>query len=409
MTPFNAPVAFVPGAKSLQSRLPAEKTPSNSSAERFKDCLHHAVAKADRQEAQQADRVEETTQERALVADRSEEKRASADRVQEQQRSSQDSVPAETKSPAGQGSRASEEGGRVSRAETTGAVKVHPAETQADPQGGVAAPVQMGQQGVPLGWLQGQFALGFCGVVPEGGEIQMPVGRGQEQMEALLQGVLGARQGGGPMGEVKLAQVENLTLGTVAGPTGSSNVGDAGFKLPDGISLAAETAKISRDMSKSDNVPRLTLTATKPDFAQEMADNIGRLRMISRPGMPEQVRITLDPQDLGELHVRLQMDKNQQVHVTIMAGTDAARDLLTRDLPQLQQAFANNNLGFGGLTVNVGTQSHQGGGEGWRDGGREGHAGAQEEKEVKGLDPMAGRAGWRTSPEMGERALNLFA
>ncbi|MBF0340880.1 MAG: flagellar hook-length control protein FliK [Magnetococcales bacterium] len=96
-----------------------------------------------------------------------------------------------------------------------------------------------------------------------------------------------------------------------------------------------------------------TLTAQSPAFGEDLADEVGRLRVISRPGSSEQVRITLHPKDMGSLDMRLVVDEEHQVHLMITTDSDAARDLLNRQMPQLRDALARQNLGMGEVTVHV--------------------------------------------------------
>jgi hypothetical protein len=102
------------------------------------------------------------------------------------------------------------------------------------------------------------------------------------------------------------------------------------------------------------------LPANAPNFADELSGRIGKLRMISRPGMPDQVRISLEPRELGELNVRLAMDSNsQQVHIMITAETEAARELLSRHMAQLREALARHDLQFGEVMVEVNDQQKE--------------------------------------------------
>ncbi|MBF0137979.1 MAG: flagellar hook-length control protein FliK [Magnetococcales bacterium] len=417
MTPFNSPVAIAPGAKAVQNRPPAEKSLPSSSAERFKEYLHRAV-KADRQDdvqqdAQRTETLHDRIREESMTAKRSTEtdRVAETDRTRvQQQQAARDNARPESPTDAKSMTSAKDAKGAAgsegsTKGEATKGEKTARNAPLPEMPGVAAAPLfvpTVAQFGVPQGVPNP--ALG--GAVPGG---LAGAGGDPAKLEALLLEALGARQGGGPMGEVKVTQVGNLTLPVVGGAVAATAGNNTGFEIPAGMTAAVDAGKIGAAGMKADGpTPHLTLTATKPDFAQDMADSIGRLRMISRPGMPEQVRITLDPQDLGELHVRLQMDKNQQVHVTIMAETDAAKELLNRDLPQLRDAFARQDLGFGGLTVNVGTNARQGSDERWRDGARQGSAKEQDGKNVPALDPLALRSAQKAYTS-GDTNLNLFA
>ncbi|MBF0425634.1 MAG: flagellar hook-length control protein FliK [Magnetococcales bacterium] len=429
MTPFNVPVfTATTGAKSTQGRSTAEKSSSPASTEPFKDYLHKAVTKTGRRpESQRAESAraapradageegkttaKETTTDRAAETDPNTKADASPTQRQgsgEPQRTeNQDETKSAATTKAGKGTAATTErdgsagaeemvkGGRALAAEIAA---IHDATAGASP----AAAAGNLLSGMAFGPAAGGGAGGVAAGVGVG--VGQTPGGSAERLDDLLAEVLGARQGGGA---TKGGQVENLTL-QLATPSTAGSSSSAGFELPEGMVAVTDAANTSGSTATRGETPQLTLSTTRPDFAQEMADSIGRLRTISRPGMPEEVRVILEPKDLGELHVRLQMDKNQQVHVTILAESDAAKELINRDQTQLKNAFAQNDLNFGGLTVNVGGQSHQGTDERWRDGGRQGGGGTRN-GEIEGVDPLAARAALSSAQRGNERGLNLFA
>ncbi|MBF0138718.1 MAG: flagellar hook-length control protein FliK [Magnetococcales bacterium] len=95
------------------------------------------------------------------------------------------------------------------------------------------------------------------------------------------------------------------------------------------------------------------MPAYSPTFGEDLAEQLGSLRMISRPGMNDQVRINLVPRELGTLDVRLTVDDQNRVHMLITTESDAARDLLNKQMPQLRDALASQNLGLGAIQVQV--------------------------------------------------------
>lgn len=105
--------------------------------------------------------------------------------------------------------------------------------------------------------------------------------------------------------------------------------------------------------------PAGTLNTQSPRFATELADQVGRMRVISRPGLSDQVRITLQPRELGELSLRLQVDKESRVNILITADSDAAREVLSKQMTQLKEALARQNLEFGEVVVQVGDEQQQ--------------------------------------------------
>ncbi|MEO5345166.1 MAG: flagellar hook-length control protein FliK [Magnetococcus sp. YQC-9] len=120
-----------------------------------------------------------------------------------------------------------------------------------------------------------------------------------------------------------------------------------------------------------------TLSPQSSSFGDELAGEVGRLRIISRAGGAEQVRISLNPRELGSLDMRLTVDGDHQVHLMITAESDAAREALNKQLPQLREALARQNLGMGEVTVHVDDGSGGGAAPQW---GFDGGNGTTEER-----------------------------
>lgn len=99
------------------------------------------------------------------------------------------------------------------------------------------------------------------------------------------------------------------------------------------------------------------LPAHSPQFSDELMERVGRMRIFSRGGEDtQQMRVTLEPEDLGTLDLRLRVDAHNQVHLLITTETEEARNLLQRQMAQLQEALARQNMGFGQVTIEVGDQ-----------------------------------------------------
>ncbi|MEO5364180.1 MAG: flagellar hook-length control protein FliK [Magnetococcus sp. DMHC-8] len=66
--------------------------------------------------------------------------------------------------------------------------------------------------------------------------------------------------------------------------------------------------------------------------------------------------MTLDPQDLGTIDLRLRVDAQNQVHLLITTESDATRELLQQRMAELREALARQEMGFGEVIVQVGDQ-----------------------------------------------------
>ncbi|MBF0623810.1 MAG: flagellar hook-length control protein FliK [Magnetococcales bacterium] len=381
MTPFNMPMAnpnpTLPAAAAMDRGAALERNDQSPGGERFEDVLR--------------------------AADGRETPRPAAD---------------EGESTASSGAARSARGG--GRARTTGEGNVQNTDegtgTSRDPALATATPGQA-QENPPvgeLGSLQIQLLAAQNAGQGPASEAQlwtellggMPEG---EALEQLLVETLGSRQGGGPMGRVNGLEVVGAGLVSGAGG-GMASRNDGSDPLMKGLEagnpLQTASQRAANDQS---SVPRLTLSADGPDFAQELADRIGRLRMVSRPGQPDQMRVVLQPKELGELHVRLQLDGDNRINVQITAETEAAREMLTRQLSQLRQAFERQDLAFGQVTVQVGPDQSQrqdagGFGDGEGDHGFRGsRGGRQAETAPVGSLSSAPRG------SVGDGRVNLFA
>ncbi|MBF0096703.1 MAG: flagellar hook-length control protein FliK [Magnetococcales bacterium] len=101
------------------------------------------------------------------------------------------------------------------------------------------------------------------------------------------------------------------------------------------------------------------LSAESPQFADELMDRVGKMRLLTRSGMTDQLRVTLDPEDLGTIDLRLRVDGQNQVHLLITTQSELTKDLLHRQLGQLREALARQEMGFGEVVVQVGDQGQQ--------------------------------------------------
>jgi flagellar hook-length control protein FliK len=102
-----------------------------------------------------------------------------------------------------------------------------------------------------------------------------------------------------------------------------------------------------------------TLSAESPQFADELVDRVGKMRLLTRGGMTDQLRVTLDPEDLGSIDLRLRVDGQNQVHLLITTQSEMTKDLLHRQLGQLREALARQEMGFGEVIVQVADQGQQ--------------------------------------------------
>jgi flagellar hook-length control protein FliK len=214
-------------------------------------------------------------------------------------------------------------------------------------------------------------------------------------------------QGGPPPGQALPGQAEPGTFTLPPSPAqrlaetmGTRTTGRTEVALPQTMNASEEKNDFAFAMrlvsdgsraagSKPGVTTQTPLSAHAPTFGEDLAGEVGRLRVIARPGESEQVRIALHPRDLGGLDMRLMVDEEKVVHLMITAESETTKELLNRQLPQLREALARQNLELGEVTVQVDDGR---GGENAPEWGFQGGA-ATGDEERSGLIWRGGRGG----------------
>ncbi|MBF0448331.1 MAG: flagellar hook-length control protein FliK [Magnetococcales bacterium] len=109
----------------------------------------------------------------------------------------------------------------------------------------------------------------------------------------------------------------------------------------------------ARTAQSTPAINRAPVLAQSPTFSAELAERVGTMRLISRAGATDQVRINLMPRDLGNLDIRLQVDGDNRVHMMVTAETEAAKDLLKSQISQLRDALVKQGMEFGDVDIQV--------------------------------------------------------
>ncbi|MBF0189542.1 MAG: flagellar hook-length control protein FliK [Magnetococcales bacterium] len=360
-------------------RTTVTKSAEEASARHFEKALQRAgarksVAGADEsppEPARSRSEVDESEQRAATVCE-SREARASGEAREAQDaqesREARDprGVAAETET-AAQGATSEEE------SVAAGLGEEKPLPEQAGPPGKSRSNRKKGDEvwmamphGVLIAPVAGQMSA-LSGVTPEGGaapgsaNIPSLPGQGMAPGQPNPTGQAPLPPGQAPVHEFALppspAQRLAETMGT-RGMTRPEAALSPSLSSGDDKNDFAFAMRLVSDGSRATaGKPGLTaqtpLSTNSPTFADDLADEVGRLRVISRPGGAEQVRITLHPRDLGGLDMRLVVDEERQVHLMITAESETTRDLLNRQMPQLREALARQNLEMGEVVVHV--------------------------------------------------------
>ncbi|MGY5449887.1 flagellar hook-length control protein FliK [Agarivorans sp. MS3-6] len=94
-----------------------------------------------------------------------------------------------------------------------------------------------------------------------------------------------------------------------------------------------------------------------PAHYQAPAELNQRVQYMLSQGM-QKAEIRLDPAELGSMHIRLQMNQDQQVSVQIQVQNPQAREALEQTMPRLREMLQQQGIELGQSHVN---QQHQGG------------------------------------------------
>jgi flagellar hook-length control protein FliK len=80
----------------------------------------------------------------------------------------------------------------------------------------------------------------------------------------------------------------------------------------------------------------------------------------------EQMRVRLDPKDLGQLDVRLSFEKDGALRAIITASTSASNDLLRQEMPTLVRSLSDAGVRMDEGSLRFELQSGSGNGSGQR-------------------------------------------
>jgi flagellar hook-length control protein FliK len=156
-------------------------------------------------------------------------------------------------------------------------------------------------------------------------------------------------RGGVQPASTNAAAVETLTGGSAV--TGVEGEGGDSF-----ANLTSQQQGVRGAGQQMGNGPQASgrpLPMHSPNFPDQLAERLGRVRMVTQPGQPQQMRVALHPQELGEMNVKIMVDDANRVQITITAESEAARDALMKQLPELKEALARQNLDASEMDVQL--------------------------------------------------------
>lgn len=97
----------------------------------------------------------------------------------------------------------------------------------------------------------------------------------------------------------------------------------------------------------------------------------------------QEAKITLNPEKLGPVQVKLHMDKDQQIHVSMLAQHGTTREAMENAIPKLKEMLEQAGIAFGSVNVGDHREFEQAQKEASHNGRKSGSGGAAEEELVE--------------------------
>lgn len=109
----------------------------------------------------------------------------------------------------------------------------------------------------------------------------------------------------------------------------------------------ADIASLERKGALPLGLQTINLPVKHPQWGQALGQ---RIIFMSNNGL-QQAQITLNPQHLGQIQVMLQLDKDQQMHVSLVAQNGATRESMESALPRLKEMMEQAGIQLASVNI----------------------------------------------------------
>lgn len=109
----------------------------------------------------------------------------------------------------------------------------------------------------------------------------------------------------------------------------------------------ADIASLERKGALPLNFQSINVPLKHPQWGQALGQ---RIVFMSNNNM-QQAHITLNPQKLGQIQVMLQLDKDQQMHVSLVAQNGTTRESMENALPRLREMMEQAGIQLGSVNI----------------------------------------------------------
>ena len=111
--------------------------------------------------------------------------------------------------------------------------------------------------------------------------------------------------------------------------------------------LSGEFSTSDRRMQLPIGLQSIPVPVRSPQWGQALGQRV----VFMANNQLQQAQITLNPEKLGPVQVKLHMDKEQQVHVTMTAQHGTTREAMENALPRLREMLEQSGINLGSVDV----------------------------------------------------------
>lgn len=111
--------------------------------------------------------------------------------------------------------------------------------------------------------------------------------------------------------------------------------------------LGADVSSLERRSQLPLGLQSIALPVKSPQWGQALGQRV----VYMANNQLQQANITLNPEKLGPVQVKLHMDKDNQVHVTMLAQHATTREAMDNALPRLREMLEQTGVNLGSLDV----------------------------------------------------------
>ncbi|WEJ63383.1 flagellar hook-length control protein FliK [Thiomicrorhabdus lithotrophica] len=111
--------------------------------------------------------------------------------------------------------------------------------------------------------------------------------------------------------------------------------------------LTGEFSTFDRRMQLPVGLQSIPIPVRSPQWGQALGQRV----VFMANNQLQQAQITLNPEKLGPVQVKLHMDRDQQVHVTMTAQHGTTREAMENALPRLREMLEQSGINLGSVDV----------------------------------------------------------